>query len=217
MVRMQFTNKEMSLENSKTTSYFCCYIHTSFVKNSYIIRIKLTGFARLLTEVVKLCCVQDLMLQLNLWQWRSVLTTEPQKRDKLFSVHSDICTSVENNNCSYQQTLLQQTLFASGNSYHLYVWKYTTRRTLQRAKKKTKPNHYWESSCLLTVRYWEILLLYLGFVSVRGFQKIRRTTRADQERLFFWESAFLLAQNGEIELDKKELVQPIKAFLNDHI
>lgn len=84
-------------------------------------------------------------------------------------------------------------------------------------KKKTKPNHYWESSCLLTVRYWEILLLYFGFVSVRGFQKIRRTTRADQERLFFWESAFLPAQNGEIELDKKELVQPIKAFLNDHI
>lgn len=138
MVRMQFTNKEMSLENSKNTSYFCWYIHTSFVKNSYIIRIKLTGFARLLTEVVKLRCVQDLMLQLNLWQWRSVLTTEPQKRDNLFSVHSDICTSVENNNCSYQQTLLQQTLFASGNSYHLYVWKYTTRRTLQRAKKKTQ-------------------------------------------------------------------------------
>lgn len=132
MVRMQFTNKEMSLENSKNTSYFCWYIHTSFVKNSYIIRIKLTGFARLLTEVVKLCCVQDLMLQLNLWQWRSAPTTEHQKRDNLFSVHSGICTSVENNNCSFQQTHL----FASGNSYHLYVWKYTTRRNLQRAKKK---------------------------------------------------------------------------------
>lgn len=54
--RIHFTSKDMSLQSARNINipYFCRYIHTSFVKNSNIIRVKLIGFARLLTEAVKL-------------------------------------------------------------------------------------------------------------------------------------------------------------------
>lgn len=53
-------------------------------------------------------------------------------------MHGGICPFVENNNYFYQQTHL----FASGNSYHLYDKKESSKSQKKKTKKNTNPNHY---------------------------------------------------------------------------
>lgn len=81
------------------------------------------------------------MLQLTMTV-KSSTENRALKKVKLFSTHTGICMSVENENCFY---LLMHSP-ASGNFYHLYALKDMKKMHLQKAKKKNmiiKNNYIW--------------------------------------------------------------------------